>query len=290
MAADCIPQMHIPPLRDPTTGILLKGDNRKPIHSGEMVRKILASAGVQFQLSTRMDSGMFSQASDGNLVDFGSGKSMFNAVIMATGARQLKMTGLAMDQLSPLFTHPLNFLRDGVYGYYGHGQTLPSLEGKVVVIIGAGYTARDCASMAKRLGAAAVILVVRKPEPGEEDAIWLEAMDSRHEIERIAEAEGITVYWAHELEKIEADTVVLRSNQSNETIEIPSVSHLIPALGFDARASTAIEDLIGFRPEVSFATGDMVNGVPQTLVNAAGHAKGAVPQLLEQLTAQAKAA
>ena len=278
MCLDGIPPMHIPPIKE---------TNQRPVSASVFTQKLLEKSGIQFQPETWLDKSMATNSGGKLELNLGDKTETYEAVVMAIGARKLKMTGLNMDENCPLFMNPLDFLKPGIYGFYGiQGTEMPDLKGKKIVIIGAGYTARDCASMARRLGAEEVHVIIRKPEPGEENQLWLVSADARHEMARLAKAEGITLHWEHELVSVEVSSVLIKGN-SGSIIELTDITYVIPSLGFNTQGESAIEDTLGFLPDISFATGDMVDGNPQTLVNAAGHAKRGTKGVIEQLLSQA---
>lgn len=82
--------------------------------------------------------------------------SDFDAVVWATGAQhpvQVDIPGIDLDGVA----HGLPFLRD-----VNRGGTPPL--GKRVVVIGGGFTAVDCARMARRLGADRIQMFYRRSE------------------------------------------------------------------------------------------------------------------------------
>jgi len=153
----------------------------------------IAAMGVKFLLNTEIGGRSETPAevdeeadrdreedSPAQIVSFGDLESWHDAVFLATGLGQTNMLNIPGEDL------------DGVYDALEFIEKIKTREwhsvplGKTVVVIGAGNTAIDAATQAKRLGAERVVMVYRRTE---KDA---SAFDYEMELAR---KDGIEFVW-----------------------------------------------------------------------------------------------
>lgn len=88
----------------------------------------------------------------------------YDAVILCCGAGRPRPLGLDTDGVSGVF-YGTEYLKAAVERHiFGKAPSLPTAEGRDVVIIGTGDTASDCVATALRERAASVTQLVRRPE------------------------------------------------------------------------------------------------------------------------------
>ena len=188
----------------------------------------------------------------------------YSAVIYATGAQTDKNLGIPGEDL-PGVVDALTFIE--------HLKTHPYRDttvGRQVVVIGAGNTAIDAVTQAKRLGAATATIVYRR---GEAD------MSAYHYEYELAKRDGCGFRFnAAPLRVLGNGAVVgleVRTANGTETIACDMV---IIAIGQGAREALKIPE----HPNV-FIGGDCANGGAE-IVNAAAEGVTAAKRIDEMLT------
>ena len=243
----------------------------------------LAEARMVLELGVDLRGGV----SVGRDIPFAHLERDYDAVFVAVGLGATRRLGIPGEEL-PGVADALSFIE--------HLKTHPLHETRVghdVVVIGAGNTAIDAATQAKRLGASRVAIVYRR---GERD---MPAYDYEYEL---AKADGCEFRFYTAPTRILGDTRVTgiecvrtepapdASGQSTLR-EVPGSTHVIQcdlvlkALGqtardeFAAAAGLAVENgrLVSRNPNV-FVGGDCANGGAE-IVNAAAEGKEAARKI-----------
>jgi glutamate synthase (NADPH/NADH) small chain len=122
----------------------------------EQRREIMDGMGVEFRLSCEV----------GRDVPFGELLTEHDAVFLGMGTYTAVNGGFAGEDL-PGVHHALPYLISNInheLGFAGAAQSLVSLRGRRVVVLGGGDTAMDCNRTAIRQGAAAVTCTYRRDE------------------------------------------------------------------------------------------------------------------------------
>jgi NADPH-dependent glutamate synthase beta subunit-like oxidoreductase/ferredoxin len=196
-------------------------------------------------------------------------KRSHDAVVWATGVQEWVMPGLPGEDL-PGVVHGLPFLREVNRG------GMPAV-GRRVVVIGGGFTAVDCARMARRLGAEKVQVFYRRSEA--------EMYITGDEVEAMR-AEGIgfaTQAMPLEFQGAErVERVVLAQTQAGEPDELGRRRYeRVPGTEFEVEADMVLLG-VGQRPirpvtaepfmGPVFLAGDVATG-STSLIDSIGHAK-----------------
>ncbi|NJE42092.1 FAD-dependent oxidoreductase [Thermococcus sp. GR6] len=139
---------------------------RIPIRTVREGVKALERLGVHFHFRTKVVYDSPKELGDEwaeHFVSIEKLLSEFDALLIATGAwkpRKLKVPGIGLpgvyDALSLLYS--IKMARIGYYSW----ERIPDLEGKHLVVIGAGYTAVDVAMEGRLLGAEKITMVYRR--------------------------------------------------------------------------------------------------------------------------------
>ncbi len=191
----------------------------------------------------------------------------FDAVVLAAGTHEPRWTDCPGTDL-PQVQHGLEFLKSVNAG------ARPGL-GKQVVVIGGGFTAVDCARMARRLGSESVTMVYRRSKQ--------EMYIGHHELHQFGiegvEAEFLAApieFLADDSGKLRAvrfvKTQLVESKEGRARPEpIPGSEFELPAdsvlLGTGQQSATWWKDIDGL-----FVAGDAQTG-PGSLIDAIGHGK-----------------
>ncbi len=203
-----------------------------------------------------------------------------DAVVWATGVQEPVMPGLPGEEL-PGVVHGLPFLRE-----VNRGGT-PAV-GRRVVVIGGGFTAVDCARMARRLGAEKVQVFYRRSEA--------EMYITGDEVEAMR-AEGIE--FETQVMPLEfrgagrrVERVVLARTQAGEPDELGRLRYeQVPGSEFEVEADMVllgvgqrpVRPVAGDAPEGPvFLAGDVATG-STSLIDSIGHAKRVVRKVDEFL-------
>lgn len=195
-------------------------------------------------------------------------QSEFDAVVLAAGTHEPNLPNCPGTELQGV-AHGLTFLKSVNAG------NRPDV-GKSVVVIGGGFTAVDCARMARRLGAETVEMVYRRSEQEmyigmhELHQFATEGVDTRFLCQPVAilgDPEGrVRAVRFEKTRLVETDDGRARPEAvPGSAFEIPCDTLL---LGTGQRASNAWQDL----PDL-FVAGDATTG-PGSLIDAIGHGKG----------------
>lgn len=88
----------------------------------------------------------------------------YDAVVLCCGAEKPRPLGLEVEEGVSGILYGTEFLKAAVERtQFGKDLTVPSAEGKDVVIIGTGDTASDCVATALRQGCRSIVQLVRRP-------------------------------------------------------------------------------------------------------------------------------
>ncbi|MGD9590140.1 MAG: NAD(P)-dependent oxidoreductase [Pyrinomonadaceae bacterium] len=240
----------------------------------------IAAMGVKFLLNTEIGGRSETPAevdeeadqeheetSPAQVVSFADLETWHDAVFLATGLGQTNMLNIPGEDLDGVYD-ALTFIEQ-VKTREWHGVPL----GKTVAVIGAGNTAIDAATQAKRLGAERVIMIYRRKES--------DASAYDYELE-LARHDGIEFIWQAAPIGILADsgnekTVGVQLEKTDGTLELMDVpcDMVIKAVGqqkmrrfyesvagveLDEKGRVVVNDQMQTsRPNV-FAGGDCVNG------------------------------
>jgi len=190
-----------------------------------------------------------------------------DAVVLAAGTHVPRRPDCPGVEL-PRVLHGLEYLKAVHDGN-------PPPVGRRVVVIGGGFTAVDCARMARRMGAEDVEMIYRRSP----DELYIGA----HELNQFA-VEGVRArFQALPVEVLSDDSGALRAVRFVETELVPDASGRArpepkPGTEFEVPADTV---LLGTGQEASswwreidglFVAGDAQTG-PGSLIDAIGHAK-----------------
>ena len=220
----------------------------------------------------------------------------YDAVLLAMGCYQPMKLQIPGEELSGV--HPgLNFMIDVTSGR-------PQKVGQRVLVIGAGFTAFDCARSALRLGAEDVTICLRRTE---EDLTVTEdeVLETKHEGVKIkslmlsrrimgnGQVEGVEFVRTRPGEImpngkrsvtpiegsefiLPADSVIVATGQRSGPIEAP---------GDKDKEGALIGDRETFRTSVSklYVTGDYLTG-PTTVIEAIARGRAAAEKIVEELT------
>ncbi len=190
-----------------------------------------------------------------------------DAVVLAAGTHEVQRLGCPGEDL-PGVEYGLPFLKRV------NGGERPDL-GETVVVIGGGFTAVDCARMARRLGAKRVGMHYRRSP----DEMYV----GEHELHQFA-SEGIEAqFQVAPVELLAGENGHLRAvrfvrTEMKETDGSRPVPVAIPGSEFEVAADTVILGLgqraAGWWKEIDglFVAGDAVNG-SGSLIEAIGHGK-----------------
>ncbi len=259
----------------------------------------IAKMGVKFLLNTAIVGGSTDEAEsiDGEhrgirMVSFEEMKAWHDAVFLAIGLGATNDLGIQGEDLNGVFD-ALEFIERIKTREW---RSIPL--GKTVVVIGAGNTAIDAATQAKRLGAEKVILVYRRTE---QDASAYE-----YELE-LAKKDGIEFVWQAAPIKIvsnDADSRVagLRCERTDGTQQVFEITcdMVIKAIGqqkqgsffqhvalveVDGNGRVVVDENMRTSDPRIFAGGDCVNGGAEA-VDAAQMGKMAASWIHLSLTGE----
>ncbi len=264
----------------------------------------IAAMGVKFLLNTEIGAATESPSHDDEptddpdepvdpqVVSFSDLESWHDAVFLATGLGQTNLLNIPGEEL------------DGVYDALGFIELVKARDwhsvplGKTVAVIGAGNTAVDAATQAKRLGAERVLMVYRRAEK--------DASAYDYELE-LAKKDGIEFIW-------QAAPIGILTDSANETVAglqcektdgslqlfdidcdmvIKAVGQQkmrrffteIAGIEIDEKGKVAVNDLMQTSKPHVFAGGDCVNGGAEA-VDAAQMGKLAAKGIDEVLSAR----
>ena len=244
----------------------------------------LAEARMVLDLGVELRSGI----TVGRDVPFADLERDFDAVFVAVGLGATRRLGIPGEELVGVHE---------ALGFIGHLKTHPYSEtrvGRRVIVVGAGNTAIDAATQAKRLGAERVTLVYRRGEAEMTAYHYEYELAKRDGCEfrfftvpkRIVGADRVTA-----LECVRSELGPPDADGRRRPMEVPGSEHLIEcdmvleALGqeplgqFARAAGLATENgkLVSTKPNV-FVGGDCANGGAE-IVNAAAEGKAAARQI-----------
>ncbi len=272
LALDGIPPMHLIPVT------YEQAETRT--HAMTLYKDILEDAGATFRFLAEVGSRELSLSNKGDKTLIG--REEFSGVIFATGAR--KTNSVAALESTDIVLDPLELLKTGIFSFYDMGnEPCPVEPNHRVAVIGAGYTARDCASMARRLGANVTVLI-RKPEIGEESHGWFEKPDPRTEMSRLAQAEDIELQWDTVVDSVQGQTANLMTPEG-ETKGGRNFDFIVPATGFKSLGLELVDLLCAEnnRPKVFEVAGDLDPNSIQILPGAARSGADAAHRIMETL-------
>jgi dihydropyrimidine dehydrogenase (NAD+) subunit PreT len=258
---------------------------RPPVALAEA--KMILALGVELRSGVRV----------GVDVPFADLERDYDAVFVAVGLGGTRTLGIPGEELAGV---------DDALSFIAHLKSHPYAEtgvGGNVVVIGAGNTAIDAATQAKRLGAANVTIVYRRGEQ--------EMPCYRYEYE-LAKRDGCAFRFFTAPKRILGDAAVMGiecvttqlgtpdTNGRRALAEVPGTAHVLPcdmvlfALGQDplegfstaAHLPVSGQTIGSDRPNV-FVGGDCANGGAE-IVNAAAEGKEAAARIDAFLTASSK--
>ena len=227
----------------------------------------IENLGVQFKLNTQIvatENGD-GRTANGEQISFADLERNHDAIFLAVGLGA---------------TNRLNIFDENLTGVYDALDFIERIKtrdwasvplGKIVAVIGAGNTAIDAVTQAKRLGAERVLMIYRRTER--------DISAYRYEYE-LAKRDGVEFFWQTAptgiLQDENGDVAALRcerTGDSNQVFEIPC-DMIIKAIGqrkqtgffqdigisLDEKGRVAINELMQTSNPKIFAGGDCVNG------------------------------
>ncbi|MEZ5308812.1 MAG: NAD(P)-dependent oxidoreductase [Pyrinomonadaceae bacterium] len=244
--------------------------------------EMIAALGVEFRVNTRIV-GSEEEESEGN-VSFERIRDEFDAVFIAIGLGATRNLSIPGEDL------------EGVYEALDFIERIKNRNwseiplGRTIAVVGAGNTAVDVVTQAKRLGAERVMMVYRRTRND------MSAFDYEYElaksdaVEFVWDATPVAVTGNGRVEKL-----LCRHSKSNEEFEI-SCDMLIKAIGqerrdgflnsigvaTDDRGHVAVDNELRTSLEGVFAGGDCVNGGSEA-VDAAQAGKKAASAIHKSL-------
>lgn len=263
-------------------------------------RDLLAESGIQMHFGQCVGRDLQVTSHDRGRFKV-QGQGVFDGIVYAVGARRPRELSEDMSTTKRHdFINPLAFLWSGVQAAAGEEHGSSWENGDTAIVVGAGYTARDCIMTAHRLGLNVHVLV-RKPTIGDETLHrWGLAPDSREEIARVCGAEGATVHFESTLSSFTDGKASVQTADGSIELDAdwiipalglqgPGVPHGLDALGLVANSSGFLNS---GHPMVHVAgdaraTGD--TGWTQTLAHAGGSGKMAADDLAQALLGQTEA-
>lgn len=219
--------------------------------------------GVKFKLNTEINSG---QGSSGqHQITFDALQAAHDAVLLAIGLGATNRLTL-VDENLPLVTDALDFIEQ----VKTRDWQAVSL-GKTIVVIGAGNTAIDAVTQAKRLGAEKVVMVYRRTEKDISAYAYEYELAKKDAVEFVWQSAPVSIV-ANETGGIKA-LQCEKTDGSNRLFEIPC-DMIITAIGqqkqvgffgqlgidLDEKGRVAVNEHMQTSNPKVFAAGDCVNG------------------------------
>lgn len=225
----------------------------------------IANLGVEFQLNTEIVAEIADENSE-NQITFADLQSKHDAIFLGIGLGATNKLNVFDEDLSGVYD-ALDFIEKIKTRNW---ESVPL--GKIVVVIGAGNTAIDAVTQAKRLGAERVIMVYRRTERDISAYAYEYDLAKRDGVEFVWQTAPIGIL-ADESGNVSALRCE-RTSDSNQIFEIPcdmvikaigqqkqiSFFESVAGIQIDEKSRVVVNELMQTSNPKIFAGGDCVNG------------------------------